>query len=66
VVHQLAKAGYLKAKSRRGIDGYHTSKFDHDAAEKLLKTIGEPPIGSKIQGSNPDPREAIRRALPKS
>jgi hypothetical protein len=39
-IHQLAKAGFLQAKSRRAIDGYHTAKFDADAAEKLLKTVG--------------------------
>jgi hypothetical protein len=37
-IHRLAKAGYLQARSRRAVDGYHTIKFDPDAAEKLLKT----------------------------
>lgn len=43
VIHELAKSGYLRTKSRRAIDGYHTSKFDLDAAEKLFKTFSELP-----------------------
>jgi TniQ len=42
-IHRLTQAGYLKAKSRRAVDGYHTIKFDHDAAEKLLRTSPELP-----------------------
>ena len=47
VIHELAKSGYLKTTSRRAIDGYHTSKFDPDAANKLLKTFSELPTGSE-------------------
>jgi hypothetical protein len=43
VIRQLAKAGHLKSKSRRAVDGYHTVKFDADAAEKFLKTVRETP-----------------------
>lgn len=42
-IHRLTKAGYLQPKSRRAEDGYHTIKFDHDAAEKLLRTLPELP-----------------------
>jgi hypothetical protein len=38
-IQQLAKTGLLEAKSRRAGDGYRTTKFDADAAEKLLKTV---------------------------
>lgn len=44
MIHRLAKEGYLQTKSRRAVDGYHTIKFDADAAEKLLKTLPELPI----------------------
>jgi hypothetical protein len=42
-IHQLAKAGFLQAKSRRAVDGYRTIKFDADSAEKLLKTVRDLP-----------------------
>jgi hypothetical protein len=42
-IHQLAKAGFLQANSRRAVDGYRTIKFDADAAEKLLKTVRDLP-----------------------
>lgn len=45
-VHQLAKAGFLQAKSRRAVDGYRTIKFDANAAEKLLKAVGDLPLRS--------------------
>jgi len=41
-IQQLAKTGLLEAKSRRAGDGYRTTKFDADAAEKLSKTIRRP------------------------
>lgn len=41
VIHELTKSGYLRTTSRRAIDGYHTSKFDPDSANILLKTFGE-------------------------
>jgi hypothetical protein len=44
VIRQLAKAGHLEIKSRRARDGYHTIKFAPDAAEKLLKTVGDLPV----------------------
>lgn len=44
VIRQLAKAGHLEIKSRRATDGYHTIKFAPDAAEKLLKTVGDLPV----------------------
>jgi hypothetical protein len=43
VIRQLAKSGHLDFKSRRATDGYHTVKFDADAAEKFLKTVRETP-----------------------
>lgn len=46
VIRQLAKAGHLEVKSRRATDGYHTIKFAPDAAEKLLKTVGDLPVRS--------------------
>ena len=46
-IQQLAKAGFLQTKSRRAVDGYRTIKFDADAAEKLLKTFDDLPIGSE-------------------
>jgi hypothetical protein len=39
-IRQLTKAGFLKAKSRRAVDGYHTTRFDADVAQKILKTHG--------------------------
>jgi hypothetical protein len=45
-IQQLAKAGFLQAKSRRVVDGYRTIKFDADAAENLLKTIRDLPVRS--------------------
>jgi TniQ len=45
-IRQLAKAGHLEVKSRRATDGYHTIKFAPDAAEKLLKTVGDLPVRS--------------------
>jgi len=44
VIDQLAKAGYLKVKTRRATDSYRTIKFAPDAAEKLLKTVVDLPI----------------------
>jgi hypothetical protein len=43
VIYELAKSGYLKTTSRRATDGYHTSKFDPDAANRLLKTFSDRP-----------------------
>jgi hypothetical protein len=45
-IQQLAKAGFLQAKSRRVVDGYRTIKFDADAAENLLKTLRDLPVRS--------------------
>jgi hypothetical protein len=46
---RLIKAGYLEAKPRRAVDGYHTIKFDADVAQKLLKTLGDATDRSKAQ-----------------
>jgi hypothetical protein len=43
VIRQLARAGHIKSKSRRAVDGYYTFKFEADAAEKLLQTLSELP-----------------------
>jgi hypothetical protein len=42
-IRRLKKEGYLEAKTRRSVDGYHTIKFDADVAQKLLKALGEAP-----------------------
>src|SRR5215213_558403 len=36
VINRLVQEGHLGRKPRRTVDGYHTSKFDPDAAIKLL------------------------------
>ena len=43
-IRRLTKAGHLQAKSRRAVDGYHTIKFEADAAEKLLKSVRHSPV----------------------
>jgi TniQ len=48
-IRRLTRAGYLEAKPRRAVDGYHTIKFDADAAQKLLKTLGDATDRSKTQ-----------------
>jgi hypothetical protein len=58
VIHELAKAGYLKTKSRRTTDGYHTRKFDADAAENLLKALSQLPTASQ---NSPLHVKSIRR-----
>ncbi|MGH9929911.1 MAG: hypothetical protein ACREA9_11910 [Pyrinomonadaceae bacterium] len=47
-IHRLTQAGYLKTKSRRAADGYHTRKFDADVAQKLLKALGGPLGGPEV------------------
>jgi hypothetical protein len=40
-IRRLKKEGYLEAKPRRSVDGYHTIKFDADVAQRLWKALGE-------------------------
>lgn len=42
IIEELAQAGYLQTRWRPAVDGYHTIKYDRDAAEKLLKILGDP------------------------
>jgi hypothetical protein len=42
-IRRLTTAGHLQAKSRRAVDGYHTIRFDADAAEKLLQPVRDLP-----------------------
>jgi hypothetical protein len=40
VISRLIQEGHLGRKARRAVDGYHASKFDVDAARKLLDING--------------------------
>jgi hypothetical protein len=38
VINRLEEEGHLRRRARRNVDGYHATKFDVDAARRLLRT----------------------------
>lgn len=38
LINRLEEEGHLRRRARRNVDGYHASKFDLDAARRLLRT----------------------------